>query len=396
MRFVDQAVVTVRAGKGGHGCVSFRREKFIPKGGPDGGDGGHGGNVVLQVDSGLLTLYDLRVKRLYQAENGRPGQGKQKTGRNGQDTIVRVPPGTLVYELSMPGSDAGWTEEQTPDDPELTLDLACCEDADNEALEDEKHPPEAPEATAEGRPFEPMQETGRLIADMDVAGKTFVIARGGRGGKGNLHFKTSTHRTPRFAQPGEEAEERRLRLELKILADCGLLGMPNAGKSTLIAALSAARPKIAAYPFTTLTPNLGVMYNALGERMVLADIPGLVEGASLGQGLGHRFLRHVERTRFLVHLLSAEDIDRDAPWRGFDLINDELAAYDATLALKPQIQAINKIDLLSQDDVHSLRQRATEDGRSLLFISALNGEGLEGLLQTMWGMMIRQHTADAV
>ena len=294
MRFVDEAVISVKAGKGGNGCVSFRREKFVPRGGPDGGDGGDGGSIILRADSRLLSLYDFRIMRHYEAQNGQGGMGSQRYGRKGEDLVLNLPVGTLVFE-------------QTPEGEHMLTDLA-------------------------------------------EAGDEYLVVRGGRGGKGNEHFKSSTMRAPRFAQPGEPGEERNLRLELKILADAGIIGLPNAGKSTFISRISAARPKIAAYPFTTLTPNLGVVIDEYDpdQRMVVADIPGLIEGASEGQGLGHRFLKHVERTRFLVHILSIEDVNpEENPWAGFDLVNDELNAFDEDLGLRRQLQVINKIDLPS-------------------------------------------------
>ncbi|MBG0776200.1 MAG: GTPase ObgE [Desulfovibrionaceae bacterium] len=329
MRFVDQATITVRSGKGGHGCVSFRREKFIPKGGPDGGDGGRGGDVILRGSDHLLTLYDFRLKRVYEAENGKPGQGSQKFGRKGEHLVVDMPVGTLVRQVEEDGSE-------------------------------------------------------HLLADLDAPGKEVVVALGGRGGKGNEHFKTSTMRTPRFAQPGEPGEEKTLRLELKVLADVGLLGLPNAGKSTFISRISAARPKIAAYPFTTLTPNLGVVQDEEGRRLVVADIPGLIEGAAEGLGLGHTFLRHVERTRLLVHILSVEDLDPADPWAGYGLLNAELALFNAELAEKRQIEVVNKIDLADPAVLETLRARAWEEGRHVFFISALTGEGVEELVAAMW------------
>lgn len=248
MRFVDEAIISVKAGNGGHGCVSFRREKYIPKGGPNGGDGGDGGNVIARADPRLLSLYDFRLKRRYEAQNGQPGMGGQCYGKKGSDLILNLPVGTLLFVRNEDGEE--------------------------------------------------------LLADLNEPEAEFVIARGGRGGKGNEHFKSSTMRAPRFAQPGEPGEEFSIRLELKMLADAGIIGLPNAGKSTFITRVSAARPKIADYPFTTLVPNLGVMMDDMDDRrLVLADIPGLIEGAHLGQGLGHRFLKHIERTRFLIHYL---------------------------------------------------------------------------------------------
>lgn len=330
MRFVDEARITVKAGKGGRGCTSFRREKYIPRGGPDGGDGGDGGSVYLRADSRLLSLYDFRLKRFYEAQNGQPGRGSQCDGKKGADLVLGLPVGTLVF---------------------------------SEGAEGEK-----------------------LLADLSEPDSLVLVAKGGRGGKGNEHFKSATMRAPKFCQPGEPGEELTLRLELKMLADAGLIGLPNAGKSTFISRVSAARPKIADYPFTTLTPNLGVMIDEVDpeKRMIIADIPGLIEGAHEGQGLGHRFLRHVERTRFLVHILSIEDIDENAPWEGFELINEELRKFDPELAERRQIEVINKIDLVSPEKLEALKARAEKDNRQVYFISAKEGTGLEPLVEEMW------------
>lgn len=333
MRFVDEARIKVASGHGGHGCMSFRRERYVPKGGPDGGDGGRGGDVIFKVSPKLLTLYDFRLKRGYRAENGRPGEGSQKYGRAGKDLFLELPLGTLVYELD--------------------------------------------------------EETGEktLIADLNSLDKEVAIVQGGRGGKGNLHFKSSTMRAPRFSQPGEDGEEKVLMLELKIMADVGLLGLPNAGKSTFISAVSAAKPKIAAYPFTTLTPNLGVIQDDFGRQIVIADIPGLIEGAHEGLGLGHKFLKHVERTRFLVHILSAEDVDLDDPFAGFDMLNEELEKFDPELGNKQQIQVVNKLDLMDDAEVERLREVAEKTGRSVLFMSALNNLGVDEVMAEIWRMV---------
>jgi GTP-binding protein len=331
MRFVDAATITVRSGKGGRGCVSFRREKFIPRGGPDGGNGGDGGSIVLRASAHLLSLYDFRLKRLYEAENGRPGQGSQRDGRRGRDLLLELPLGTQVF-LFKDG------------------------------------------------------QRGELLGDLALEGQTLAVAVGGRGGKGNEHFKSSVLRAPRFAQEGEPGLELTLALELKILSDCALLGLPNAGKSTFISKVSAARPKIADYAFTTLEPNLGVMLDRTDpeRRMVIADIPGLVEGAHGGLGLGHGFLKHLERSRFLLHILSVEDIDPEDPFAGFALVNNELELFSTKLARLWQIEVINKIDLASEDFLGNIRQRAQEQGRSVFFISALEGAGMEELVRRMW------------
>jgi GTP-binding protein len=330
MRFIDEAVITVRSGKGGNGCVSFRREKYIPKGGPDGGDGGRGGSVLIRADASRMTLYDLRLKHLYAAQNGQPGSGRNKHGRSGSDLVLDVPAGTKVFV----------------------------------------HKGESGE---------------EFLADLTDHGQQVCVAEGGRGGKGNTHFKSSTMRTPRFAQPGEEGEELRLRLELNLLAEVGLIGLPNAGKSTFLTRVSAARPEVAAYPFTTLVPKLGVVKDELGRQLVMADIPGLIQGAHAGQGLGTTFLRHVSRTRLLVHLLSVEDITLEEPWAGFGLINEELHKFDPDLAAREQIWAVNKIDLWPEDKVAELKSLAVRDGVLVFCLSTLHNWGVDDVMQEVWG-----------
>jgi GTP-binding protein len=322
VKFIDEVSLTVQSGNGGRGCVSFRRERFIPRGGPDGGNGGRGGDVRLVARAGRRTLYPFRFQRIFKAENGAPGEGNQRSGKAGADLTIEVPPGTLVFD-----ADSG----------ELIRDLVAPEDA-------------------------------------------VVVATGGRGGKGNTHFKTSTHQTPRFAQPGEPGQTRQLRLELKLLADVGIIGLPNAGKSTLISRVSAATPKIADYPFTTLTPTLGVVNPPFGgEPFVMADIPGLIEGAHAGVGLGTRFLRHVERTRILVHLVDAAAIDPSDPLRDLRIVNTELERYGQRLAAKNQIVALNKIDLTGAEE--KARQLARALGETVpVLISAATGAGVRQLL----------------
>jgi GTP-binding protein len=336
MQFVDQALIRVRAGDGGKGVVAFRREKFVPKGGPSGGDGGHGGSVVLEVDEGLSTLLDFRYKKEYAAPSGQSGSNKDKYGRGGDDLVLRVPPGTQIHD----------------------------------------------------------QITGELIVDLHAHGERFVLANGGKGGRGNIHFATSTDRAPRRSEPGLPGEERAVRLDLKLIAEVGLLGFPNVGKSSLIARISAARPKIADYPFTTLVPNLG-MVRLHGERsFVVADIPGLIEGAHAGAGLGDRFLRHVERTRVLVHLLDAQAGPERAPLRDFDAINRELALFDPALAKRTQLVVLNKTDL---PDVESLRKKLSASFARrkirLLAISAATGEGVPALLEEIWKVIVEQRRA---
>ncbi len=320
MKFIDEAKITVRSGSGGKGCVSFRREKFVPRGGPDGGDGGKGGDIVLKTTSSKRTLYQFRYQNHFKAENGANGQSRQKTGKNGQNLIIELPPGTLVFDAN----------------------------------------------------------TGRLIKDLVNTGETFVLLKGGRGGQGNTKFKTSTHQTPRFAQPGESGDTQTLKLELKLLADVGIIGLPNAGKSTLIAAISSARPKIGNYQFTTLTPSLGVVRTNGAEPFVVADIPGLIKGAHQGTGLGTQFLRHIERTRILIHLIDVSAIEPEDPLSGYDVINHELRMYDEKLAQKSQIVVLNKLDLPESRQRAEIFQSALKE-KKIISISALTGQGLSEL-----------------
>ena len=324
MKFLDEAFITVQSGDGGRGCVSFRREKFIPRGGPDGGDGGKGGDVIFKSSSHRRTLYPFRFKRELKAQNGFYGQGKRKTGKKGDDLIIEIPPGTLIID----------------------------------------------------------EETNELIKDFTQPGETYIIAEGGRGGQGNSRFKSSTHRAPRFAQPGEPGHFLKLKLELKLLADVGLIGLPNAGKSTLISVISSATPKIADYPFTTLTPTLGVVQAGWGEPFVVADIPGLIEGAHKGVGLGTRFLRHIERTRVLVHLIDISTIDPQNPLAEYETINQELANYSAQLMEKPQLVVLNKMDLSGTKEAARAFQAAVKD-REMLQISAVTHKGVDNLTSMM-------------
>ncbi len=320
MKFIDEAIIIVQSGDGGRGCVSFRREKFVPRGGPDGGDGGKGGDIVFKATSRRRTLYQFRFRNYFKAKNGAPGQGKQKTGKNGQDLIIEIPPGTLVRDT----------------------------------------------------------DTDRIVKDFTKPGETCIPAKGGKGGRGNSWFKTSTNRAPRFAQPGETGQTLNLKLELKLLADAGIIGLPNAGKSTLISVLSSVKPKIADYPFTTLTPNLGVVQTQSSDPFVVADIPGLIEGAHKGAGLGIKFLRHAERTSVLVHLIDATTIRVDDPLKGFKTVNQELEMYSEVLSRKPQIVVLNKMDLPGTEDMANLFEAAIE-AKKILRISAATGWGVEEL-----------------
>ena len=322
MKFVDEVKIKVKAGDGGRGCVSFRREKYVPRGGPNGGDGGDGGDVVMVADGQLTTLLDLRYQKQYRAGRGEHGRGKDQHGRRGEDKVIAVPIGTVIREAA----------------------------------------------------------TGATLADLKAPAERAVIARGGRGGKGNARFVSATNRSPRRAQPGLPGEERELEIELRLLADVGIIGLPNAGKSTLIAAISAARPKIADYPFTTLAPNLGVVSYGEGRSYVVADIPGLIEGAHRGEGLGHKFLRHVSRTSLLIHLLDASKISEDEPLGDWVAVNRELELFDPALAEKPQIVVANKIDLPEgRGKARLLERNLSSAGHSCRAVSAVAGTGLEEL-----------------
>jgi GTP-binding protein len=333
MMFIDQATIRVKAGDGGRGCVAFRREKFVPKGGPSGGDGGHGGSVFLVANQRLNTLYHLQFRRDWKAGRGEHGMGSNCSGEHGADVVIELPIGSVVRDKA----------------------------------------------------------TGELIADLSFDGEKILVAKGGRGGLGNQHFATATRQAPRFAQPGEEGEERELFIELKLIADVGLVGLPNAGKSTLISVISAAKPKIADYPFTTLVPNLGVVSADDNETFVVADIPGLIEGAHEGHGLGDQFLRHVERCSVLVHLvdLSAnEEPEKDA-----EVIAKELELYSETLAHKPRIVCGSKIDSVVPGNSEKLRAYAEQHGFEYHEISAVVGDGVRDLVRRL-ARFVREHKRD--
>ena len=335
MKFVDEANIEVHAGNGGPGCVSFLREKYRPKGGPAGGNGGDGGSIVIRADSTLSTLQDFKFQPIQRAANGEPGRGKDQHGKCAEDRVIRVPAGTRVID----------------------------------------------------------RDSGEVLADLTESGAEMVAAQGGRGGRGNAMFKSSTNQAPRFAQPGVAGEERRVHLELRLLADVGLVGFPNAGKSTFIARISAARPRVADFPFTTLVPNLGVVRLSEDESFVVADIPGLIEGAHAGQGLGHRFLRHISRTAILVHLIDASGLNGRSALEDYEVVNRELARFDADLSRKRQVVVANKIDLVANPTApdgrtdRSQLDRLTEDlgrrGVAVLRMSGATGEGVREVVDSI-------------
>lgn len=328
--FIDRARIFVQSGKGGDGMSSFRHEKFVPKGGPNGGDGGQGGNVVLVADRNVNTLVGFRFRRLFKAKPGGKGEGSNKYGRNAEDLVITVPLGTIVKD----------------------------------------------------------EETGQVMADLSRDGQRAIVAKGGRGGRGNWHFRTSANRTPTFAERGEPGEERWLRLELKVLADVGLLGYPSVGKSSILRKVSAAQPEVAAYHFTTLNPILGVVNLPDHRSFVMADIPGLIDGASEGVGLGHDFLRHIERTKILIHVIDVSGIEGRDPIEDYEKINAELAKYSEKLSRKQQIVAANKIDLLGDsDNLERLMDYMAAHGVEVYPICAMTGEGMDKLLERVWTML---------
>jgi len=341
--FVDEVDIHVVAGNGGRGCLSFRREKFVPRGGPDGGDGGLGGSVYIVASPTKNTLVDFRFHPEFEARNGDNGAGNNRTGHSSSDLEIKVPIGTLIFE-------------KQPETGEL-----------------------------------------RLIADLAVNEQRMLVAKGGRGGRGNAQFVSSTNRAPRRTEPGLPGEERNLRLQLKLIADVGLVGFPNAGKSTLISRISAARPKIADYPFTTLIPNLGVVTLSGDRSFVVADVPGLIEGAHTGHGLGHQFLRHIERTKVLVHLVDVSGMSGRDPLRDFDIIQDELRMYSANVAAKPKIVAANKIDALDDPErLDALERHVHAAGLPFHRISAVTGAGVDALLEALWPTIAAAQPADEV
>lgn len=326
MNFIDTATIHIKAGDGGNGHISFRREKFVPKGGPDGGDGGDGGDVVIVADRQLGTLLDLTYNRKYSAENAQHGGISRCTGRSGKDTVIRVPAGTIIRD----------------------------------------------------------KNTGEQIADMEEDGQRVIVAQGGKGGRGNQHFATSTNQTPRHAEPGTIGEEADLELELKLLADVGLVGFPNVGKSTLIANISAARPKIADYHFTTLVPNLGLVRAGEFRSFTVADIPGLIEGAAEGKGLGHQFLRHVERTRVLLFLIDAQS---ENPSSDLKILLNEIGSYEPAMLEKQRLVVVSRVDTLTEDERAAYSKSPFAKKHKPLYISGVTHEGLPALIESMWSFV---------
>ena len=314
--FIDYVEIEITAGNGGHGCIAFHTEKFVPKGGPDGGDGGRGGSVIAVTDRNLRTLMDFRYRKNYKAENGQPGSGRLKTGRSGKDTTLRLPEGTIIKDL----------------------------------------------------------DTGEILFDLDQPDSTFVIAKGGNGGYGNTHYKSPTNQAPRKAQNGFPGEKRRVALELKLLADVGLVGLPNAGKSTILSSFSQARPKIADYPFTTLTPNLGIVKFREFKSCVMADIPGLIEGASDGKGLGHQFLRHIQRTALIVYVIDVNEIDIAQTKQ---ILEKELVSFDRGMAKRPSLVVITKIDTVSESDLKDISNELPDN---YIYLSAVSRQGANDFL----------------
>jgi len=326
--FIDEAEIVVKGGDGGKGCVSFRREKFVPKGGPDGGDGGDGGDVILRARHDINTLMDLTHRREYRAEDGQNGMGAKKAGKDGRDLVINVPPGTIIHDAT----------------------------------------------------------TGRVLRDLSTPGIEVVIAHGGRGGRGNAHFATSVNQTPRYAEDGKPGEQRRLRLELKLIADVGLVGLPNAGKSTLLSRLSSARPKIAPYPFTTREPQLGIVAGGDYRRLVVADLPGLIEGAHTGVGLGDEFLRHIERTRLIVHMVDIAPLAGPKPAEAYRIIRNELRQYSRALSEKPEVIVANKMDLTGSRKSLTALKKAV--GVEVIPISAVTGQGLPVLVEALFQKLV--------
>jgi GTP-binding protein len=323
MQFIDQVKISAKAGNGGRGCVSFRREKFVPRGGPNGGDGGNGGHIIFKAERDIYTLLDIKYQQRYRAENGKHGMGKDMHGKNGKNLIIHVPLGTIIRDA----------------------------------------------------------ETDEILCDLTKRHQEYVVARGGRGGLGNAHFKTSTRQAPKFAQPGEAGEEKQLFLELKLIADIGLIGLPNAGKSTFISAVSSAKPKIADYPFTTLVPVLGVVKYAEFKSFIIADIPGIIEGAHKGVGLGFQFLRHIERTSLLLHLVDISETAQGDPLENFEKINKELTLYSMDLSGKPQVVAGTKLDIKGDGKrLDRIRLYCKDMNYDFFPLSAVTGEGVKKLM----------------
>jgi GTP-binding protein len=390
MKFVDQVRVLVRAGRGGDGAVAWRREANVPRGGPAGGDGGRGGDVVFEADQGLSTLLDLRFRQHLRAEYGKNGGTRDMNGRGGEDLIVRVPVGTMVFMEGIAGDDGApppWRLGADDDGDDGMETIYVVEDPDDHEAAIAAGLIADPKPPSGGR-VAPSDLAGELVGDLTDHAQRLRVAEGGRGGRGNIHFRSSTDQAPDRAEPGGAGEAYWLRLELKLLADVGIVGFPNVGKSTLIRKVSRARPRVGAYPFTTLVPNLGVASLPGGRSMVVADVPGLIEGASQGKGLGHQFLRHLERTRVLLHLLAPDPSPGREPLRDLDALEHELASYGDAFDGRPRVVALNKSDTLTDVEGRLLIQetRRALRGRDipLFVISAQTGEGVDRLLEAIY------------
>lgn len=391
MRFIDRVRILVRAGDGGNGIVAWRREAHTPRGGPAGGDGGNGGSVYLEADDSLGTLLDLRYRQHYNAEPGRAGQSKGKNGRAGEDLIIRVPVGTAVFfegEAGESGDPPPWKRGEEEEEGGMENVWVVDVEEDDVLFEDDDDANSTRAAARDVR--DAVHEVGDSLGDLTDVGEQLLVAAGGRGGRGNTHFRSSTNRAPDRAELGTPGQAQWLRLELKLLADVGIVGFPNVGKSTLIRAISRARPEVGAYPFTTLVPQLGVVRLDRERSMVVADVPGLVRGASEGRGLGHQFLRHLERTRVLLHVLAPDPAPDREPKADLDALEDELRAYGAMFEGRPRVVAFNKIDTAEGEELLQETKEALAARHIPVFpICARSGEGVSALLEALWRRLAR-------
>ena len=381
--FIDEIEIEVEAGKGGNGCVSFRREKYIPRGGPDGGDGGNGGNVIFRASSNVDNLAPLTRQHRWKADNGNHGQGARKHGAGADDLMIEVPVGTMIFDIRRQESGVRIQESGVRSQDRATAPLT------NNAALPHPNPSDSCIPYSDSYLLTPdpyiLTSDSFLLKDLATDGDEVIVCKGGKGGKGNARFKSATNRAPRHAEPGMPGERRKLRLELKMIADVGLVGKPNAGKSTLLSCLSAARPEIAAYPFTTKHPHLGLVYVDLDRSFVMADIPGLIEGASQGIGLGHDFLRHIQRAGILIHLVEPAPADATDPWENYQTIRRELIAFDSTLGERQEFVVITKSDLPEAEEVQ--KQFSERLGQPIWLISSATGSGLKQLTNAIYAAL---------